>query len=121
MIKKALFVVAFMAFICGSAFAADFSGKWTAQAKTPGGTQDYVYEIQADGDKVTGSATCNGAHVDLLEVKVDGDKISFTEPAKIMGMDIKVLYSGKLNGDQIKFARKIGVLGNDELIATKVK
>jgi hypothetical protein len=121
MIKKTLLAVALLTFICGSAFAVDFTGKWTGSVKTPGGLQNYVIEIAGADANLTVTATCNDKPSALTDVKLNGDKLTFTEPAKIMGMDIKVLYTGKLDGEKIKFARKIGVLGNDELVVTKVK
>jgi hypothetical protein len=37
------------------------------------------------------------------------------------GMTLAIDYKGKIEGDQIKFSRKIGDFGTDEIVANRIK
>jgi len=37
------------------------------------------------------------------------------------GMDIRIEYSGKINGDEMKLTRKVGEFATEELVAKRVK
>lgn len=55
------------------------------------------------------------------EGKLDGDIITFVEPLSFNGNDIRIEYTGKINGDQIKFTRKVGEFATEELVAKRSK
>lgn len=69
----------FLHFACVTAFAADFSGKWKAQFDTQWGVQNYTYNFQVDGGKLTGKAVSDRGETNISEGKIDGDNISFVE------------------------------------------
>ncbi len=109
-----------------AAFAADPTGKWTAEFDTQIGLQKYTYEFKVDGTKLTGTA--KGAAPDgtpfvteITEGKVNGDDISFVENFKFQDMEIRIEYSGKVTGDEIKFTRKVAEYATEELVAKRVK
>ena len=89
------------------------------------GKQTYVYELKADGEKVTGKATgeVNGdKHTsELKDGKLKADEVSFVEAFAFQGNEISISYSGKIAGDEIKFSRKVGDFATEELVAKRDK
>ena len=105
--------------------AASVDGKWQAEFDTQIGTQKYIYELKADGEKLTGKAIGGIAgeesNTEIQNGKVKGDDVSFTEMLKFQDQEIQVDYKGKLAGDEIKFTRQVGDLATEELTAKRVK
>ena len=104
-----------------AAFAADVTGKWTAEFDTAIGVQKYTYDLHADGAKLTGKAINERGETAITEGKVSGDEISFVEMLKFEEQDIRIEYTGKVSGDEIKFVRKVGDFATEELTAKRVK
>ena len=105
--------------------AADIDGKWKAEFDTQVGVQKYVYELKLEGDKLTGKATFERAEqkgtVDLLEGKVTKDEVTFVEILNYQGNEIRIVYKGKLAGDELKLSRAVGEFATEELVAKRVK
>jgi len=112
-------------FTLGAVHAADITGKWKSEFDTQVGHLKYMYELKADGEKLTGKAfrELDGTKttIDLIEGKIKGDEISFVEPLKVQDQDIRIEYKGKLAGDEIKFVRKVGDFGTTEIVAKREK
>jgi len=124
LLRFATLVLTVVALI-GAARAADVDGKWSAEFDTQIGVQKYVFELKADGEKLTGKATFERQYqkgdVELKEGKVVKDAVTFVEVLKFQDMEIRIEYTGKLAGDEIKFSRKIGDFATEELVAKRVK
>lgn len=109
----------------GSVRAADIDGKWQAEFDTQIGVQKYVFEFKADGEKLTGKASFERqdqkGDIELKEGKLAKEAVSFVEMLKFQDMEIRIEYTGKLNGDEIKFSRKVGDFATEELVAKRVK
>ncbi len=89
------------------ALAADPSGKWVAQVPgREGQTQETTITLKAEGDKLTGSISGRQGDTAISDGKVSGDNISFNVVREFNGNTIKMVYTGKLSGDEIKFTRK---------------
>ena len=105
--------------------AADITGKWKAEFETQIGQLKYIYELKQDGDKLTGKAFRDreGEKMEtaIIEGKVSGDTVSFVEPLKIQDQDIRIEYTGKIAGDEIKFTRKVGDFATTEIVAKREK
>ena len=92
---------------CG--WAADLTGKWIA--RVPGmqgqGDTDVTLVFRVEGDKLTG--TLNNplmpGEVAIDEGKVSGEDVSFSLKRKIGETEMKVIWKGKVSGDEIKFVR----------------
>jgi len=101
------------------------AGKWLAEFDSQLGAQKYVYDFKVEGDKLTGKAhrELNGekSETDIKEGKVKGDDVTFVEVLKNMDMDLKIEYSGKIKGDEIKLTRKVGDLATYEITAKRSK
>ena len=108
-----------------AALAADVTGKWTAEFDTQVGPQKYVFELKADGGKVTGKAAFERmgqkGEAELKDGKLAGDDISFVEMVDFQGQALAITYTGKVAGDEIKFTRTVGDFAKEEFVARRVK
>ena len=101
------------------------AGKWTAQFDSQIGVQKYTYDFKVKGDKLTGTATGEremGTNtVTITEGKINKDEISFVEPLKFGDNELRIEYTGKVSGDEIKFHRKVGDVAEEDFTAKRVK
>ena len=100
---------------------ADVSGKWTAAIDTQIGVQNYTYDFKVDGEKLTGTAKSQFGQGPILEGSVKGDDISFVENLDFEGQQIRITYTGKISGDEIKFNRKVGEFASEDFVAKRAK
>jgi hypothetical protein len=111
--------------VAATAFAADVTGKWTAEFDTQIGPQKYTYDFKVDGSKLTGTANGGPAdHTMTSEIKegtVNGDEISFVETFKYDDNEVRIEYKGKVTGDEIKFTRKVADFATEDMVAKRVK
>lgn len=88
-----------------AAFAADVSGKWTAEVPGRGGnTQQVTITLKANGSALTGTISNPMGETAITDGKVDGDTVTFSVTREMQGNTIKQNYTGKLSGDEIKFS-----------------
>jgi uncharacterized protein YdgA (DUF945 family) len=125
-IVKTIGLAAFALAFVGTAPAQDtVTGKWQGQFDSQIGVQKYTYEFKVDGTNVTGKAvgiTENGTNNSAItEGKINQDQISFIEPLKFGDNDIRIEYTGKVSGDEIKLHRKVGDFAEEDLVAKRVK
>jgi hypothetical protein len=105
---RAILLTAILAFSSVAAFAADITGKWSAEVSGPQGSFTLGYDFKQDGAKLTG--TVQGPQGDPLAIKdgkVDGDKISFTVTFAGPQGEFKITNEGKIDGDQITLNTKM--------------
>jgi hypothetical protein len=101
------------------ALAADVSGTWNAAVETDAGAGTPTFVFKQTGDQLTGSYA--GA---LGEAKitgsVKGDQVTWSFTVAPDGENIKVIYTGTLEGDsKMKGAIDFGSLGKGTFTATK--
>ena len=105
--------------------AAAIDGRWSAEFDTQVGPQKYVFDFTAEGEKLTAKAAWERmgekGDIVLLEGKIVADEVSFVEPINAQGMEIRIVYHGKLAGDEIKFTRTVGDFATEELVAKRLK
>lgn len=108
-----------------SLFAADITGKWTAQFDSQVGPQKYTFEFKMDGTKLTGTAISiigdAEAKTPITEGTVNGDDIAFVENLNYSGMELRIAYKGKASGDEIKLSRMVGDQEGETFVAKRVK
>jgi hypothetical protein len=103
-----------------TAAAADLNGKWKGDMKVPNGDNlEINFNFQVKGEKLTGTVTNTYGEEQITEGTVKGDAISFIIMAG--GGQFKLVYKGKVVGDDLKFNVTIGDLGEGELTAKRVK
>ena len=113
--------------LAGSAWSADttVAGKWQGEFDSQIGLQKYTYEFKVDGTNLTGRAIGirdEGTNsVAITEGKIVKDDISFVEPLKFDDNDVRIEYTGKVSGDEIKLHRKVGDFAEEDLVAKRVK
>jgi hypothetical protein len=107
------------------ALAADVTGKWKAEFDTQVGVQKYTFVFKVEGEKLTGKASFERmdqkGEVDLMEGKALGAEISFVEKLSFQGNELRIEYTGKINGDEISFIRKVGDFATEQFVAKLVK
>ena len=111
--------------LLGVSRAADIDGKWKAEFDSQIGKQTYVFELKADGEKLTGKATGERqgqtSTVEIKSGKIAKDEVSFAEPLKFQDQEILIEYKGKIVGDELKLHRKVGELAEYDIVAKRVK
>jgi hypothetical protein len=106
--RMIFFAAAFVLAAAALAWAADINGKWVAQVPGRGGqTRETTFTFKAEGGKLTGTVSGMQGEAPIADGIIKGDDISFTQTfTPPQGGDaIKVVYKGKISGDEIKFTR----------------
>ena len=87
--------------------------------------QKYTYDFKVEGTNLTGKAIgirdMGTNEVAITEGSVTTNGIFFVEPLKFDDNEIRIEYTGKVNGDEIKFHRKVGDVAEEDLVAKRVK
>jgi hypothetical protein len=124
-LKTLLLTTALLAGLASPLRAADANGRWKSEFETPIGHTKYVFNLKSADGKITGEAirerdgeTTTNA---LSEGKIKDEVISFVEQAKIQDQDIRIEYSGKISGDEMKLTRKVGDFGTTDIVARREK
>jgi hypothetical protein len=122
MSRSILFVISLMlalTFVCA---AADVTGKWVAQVPgREGQTRETVFDLKADGEKLTGTMSGRGEPAPIADGKVSGDTISFTVTREFGGNTMKWTFTGKVAGDEMKMKREGGQGEPREFAAKRMK
>ena len=90
-----------------AAYAADVTGKWTAEVPGRGGNmQTNTIVLKQDGAKLTGTLDGGrGGPVEITEGKVEGETVSFTVVRETANGKFTSKYKGTVSGSDIKFTR----------------
>jgi hypothetical protein len=103
--------------------AAAVTGTWKAEFDTQRGLQKYTFTLKQDGTNVTGKASVDTdgqkRESELKEGGVAGDAVSFVERLSIQDQDIRVVFTGKVAGNEIKFTRAVGDFGSTTATARR--
>jgi len=122
--KAPFALVAALAFTF-TASAADIDGKWRAEFESQIGQQKYVFELKADGEKLTGKASYERQNqkgeIEIKDGKIVKDEVSFSETVKFQDREIRIEYKGRIAGDELKLHRKVGDLTEYDIVAKRVK
>ena len=124
MLKQSALVVLAVATmgLVAAAQTPDITGKWTASFDTQIGVQNYTYEFVVKDSVLTGTAKSNIGEATITDGKVEKDKVTFVENLKFEGNEIRIDYAGTIvSADEIKFTRKVGDFGTEDLVARRVK
>jgi hypothetical protein len=105
--RMVFFAAAFVLAAVAMAWAADVNGKWVAQVPGRGGqTNETTFTFKADGGKLSGTVTGRQGEAPIADGVIKGDDLYFTQTFNPpQGDPIKVIYKGKVSGDEIKFTR----------------
>jgi hypothetical protein len=121
-VRNRFFVIAaLLALLTVPALAADISGAWTASIDTQIGVQNYTYTLKVEGTKVTGTAKSQNGESQIQDGVIKGDEITFVENLDFQGQSLKIVYTGKIAGDEIKFNRKVADFASEDFVAKRAK
>lgn len=123
-IRMMLFLAAFLLAGLTVVWAADVNGKWVAQVPGRGGqTRETTFTFKVEGAKLTGTVSGMQGDQPISDGKISGDDISFVVVANFQGNEIRLLYKGKVAGDEIKMTRtrEGGDQPGQEFVAKRVK
>jgi opacity protein-like surface antigen len=105
--RMSLMVGALAVVLAAALQAADVTGKWVAQVPgRDGQTRETTFTFKAEGETLTGSVTGRQGDVPITDGKISGDDLSFTVVMNFQGNEVKMLYKGKVAGQEIKFTRQ---------------
>jgi hypothetical protein len=109
-------ILALLILSAAMTFAADITGKWTANVVLDAGSGSPNFEFHQSGDKITGTYSGTVGEAKLTGT-VTGNKVEFTFDAGEAGA---VKYSGTLDGDKkMSGTCEYGALGKGTFTATK--
>jgi hypothetical protein len=101
-----------------------FAGKWKGQFDSQIGLQKYTFDLKVSGTNVTGTATgerdMGTNEVTIAEGSVGTNTITFVESLKFGDNELRIVYTGRLYGDEIKFHRKVGDVAEEDFTARRL-
>ncbi len=109
------------------ASAGDITGKWKTEFDTVIGVQKYVFDFKLAGGAFSASASFERVgmgmkgEVTMTECALVGDQVSFVEPLDVQGNLVRIVYKGKLSGDEIAFTRWVGDFPPETFTAKRIK
>jgi hypothetical protein len=113
--RMLLIVAVILIVLVVSVWAADVAGKWIAQAPSGQGTSEITLIFKVDGATLTGTldnSQMPGA-IEIKDGKIQDNDISFHVMRAFGENEMKVVWKGKISGDEIRFTREIegGMMG----------
>jgi hypothetical protein len=118
MTKKSLSAALFLLIaVSSAAFALEINGKWKGNLASPNGDLETTMVFKVDGEKLTGTVTNMYGEEQIAEGSVKGEDVNFIVNAG--GGQFKIIYKGKIAGEDIKFHVVIGEFGEGDLVAKR--
>jgi hypothetical protein len=115
--RKSLYALLLLIALASSAFALDLNGKWKGSLGSPNGDLETTMVFKVDGEKLTGTVTNMYGEEQISEGSAKGDDVNFVINAS--GGQFKIIYKGKITGQDIKFHVVIGEFGEGDLLAKR--
>jgi len=102
--KRALSLAGLLVFLAAFVSAGDVTGTWKGAFDFNGDSIPLTFNLKTSGGALTG--TVEGlptSPTDINDGKLDGDAISFWLTTDYEGNPVKLVYKGKVAGDEIQF------------------
>ena len=96
----------------------DLSGEWVLTTESQVGTQDALMTVRQTGKALAGTISGQMGTVDLTG-SADGAAVAFNFTLNVHGKDLKVAYSGAVDGDTLKGTAVIGQIGEGTFTARR--
>lgn len=100
---KAIRVLLIGSLVAVGLWAADVTGKWTAEMQGQNGTTTTTMNLKADGNNLTGTVSGRNGDTNISDGKIDGNTIMFSVVREMNGNQMKMNYKGTVDGDVIHF------------------
>lgn len=100
-----------LALFAGIGLAAGIDGKWVAERKMDRNGQSFTitqtFDLKSEGDKLTGKLEMQFGDqeprsVEIQDGKIDGNKFSFNTAMSTPNGEMKITYTGTVEGDALK-------------------
>ena len=108
---KTFILTVLFVFVAGIAFAAGIDGTWNGEVAGMGGGEPMKisYTFKADGKTLTGTTKdMNGEDMSIKDGKIDGNKISFSVKMNMGQNEMKIKYTGTVEGDELTLKMDMG-------------
>lgn len=104
--------IAALALAASPMLAADATGKWEAALPGPQGEMAFVFDLSADGEKLTGKVSNElMGDSEIKDGTISGAEISFKHELERGPRVITFSYSGKIKGDEMELTRRVEAAG----------
>lgn len=94
-------------------------GKWNIVVDTPTGKTESVLDLATEGATLTGTATTNGAMIDIEDGQVEDDRLRFSVKIK-KPMPVRLKFDVGVSGDQMEGEVKVGIFGKSKVVGARV-
>lgn len=102
--KRFCLLFAFIALSGSLLGAAELTGKWTGKFDFNGNSVPLTFDFKASGGDITGTVTgLPTPNAEIKEGKVKDNAVTFWLMIDYQGNPVKLVYNGKIDGDQINF------------------
>ena len=103
--SKFLLAAASSLFLAATTFAADISGKWSAEVQGRQGAMTTTFVFKVEGEKLTGTVSGRGGDTPISDGTIKGDDLAFNVTMNFNGNEMTLAYKGKVAGEEIKMTR----------------
>lgn len=119
--RKILGLICFSFLFAASLAAADIDGAWLIEHETPRGVQKWTLTLASDGTALTGDIQGVGREQKtvIADGQVNGQEFSFTSVLNRPNRDIKLLWSGTIDGTTMNGKIKTETSEPRDFTATK--
>ena len=101
--KRNLVITGLLLLLAGLASAADLTGKWEGSFKYNDQPVPVTVELKG-ASEITGTVTgMPGGVLPIKDAKLDGENLSFWILIDFQGNPVKIVYKGKVAGNEIRF------------------
>jgi hypothetical protein len=101
-----------------TAAAVDVTGTWDVSVETPQGAATLTATFKQEGEKLTGTLSSQMGEMPL-EGTVKGAEIAFAIVMNMQGQELRIAYTGKVEGDAMSGAIEFGSYGTSSWAAKK--
>ena len=101
----------------------DLTGIWKADFDTQRGQQKYAFTFKQEGTNVTANSTAEldgqKRQIEFKEVDFKDNTLTFVEILDAQGRELRITYTGKVSGNEIRFHRAVGEFGSSDSVAKR--
>jgi hypothetical protein len=83
------------------------SGKWIAQVPGRQGTIENTFNFKLERTELTGTVSSPSGERQISNGSINGNDIAFIVTVSFSESEFKLLYKGKISGDEIRFTREV--------------
>jgi hypothetical protein len=94
----------------------DLSGRWQLTTTSKVGSQDVDLVVHQSGQALTGTVMSPTGAVPYSG-RVDGSEVTFQFTLRAAGRDLKISYSGQVNGDTMQGSTSFDAFGEGTFVA----